>query len=700
MGITIIVAAPGTNLSPIAKALGERTGLSHLDVERRLIDDLSEHDRKEVRKHVMGDAMDMAAVTRSFPRRFVLQLWADALRKCLVEPTSTTPEVESSDTVDTEAPRDTPDSESRPDEVQKPITKGLLACHLTLYRNDRSEYYSTVGLLTAELVRQGIEVDNVLLLIDDVYDMYVRLAHETGALNAEDRAGRWMQFTRKVTPSDLWASLNKDGASEDAHLSLETSIQTLNLLVSWRRQESLAAEALAGAVGARFTAYGIKHSIDGAAKLVSTAPSSLKRIYISHPISAYRREINALVAEGVQPTEDSWNTAVAECNELPALLQAEGTVVAVMPTAIDELRFNPLRHDASRLTERSPMLGSRWPLMENGLGLLSKPDGEATEYDDVQHANLLMEGRAAVEDTPFAGELARFLEGLMFIEIPYRDHLIVANSDGLLVYRPLSDQAHLSSGVDHEVRHWRDRVRLEDDPSKLAVVHTEADLRGVARLWDGTAEWIGAKLEPEDVPRARASAASKTVSRIRTLAAAHLVEIRDLELDEALSILDGQRSTVEHLGGIAELATKLASRTAADNAYLAGIEQHLMSTLGVARDYATGRLGLFLIDQGIRLTKVRIAAIRTFFGAGEVDQKPLLLDIGDDENFSPTSILGSPAVLRSFFDVDTALEAKTLASRLKHAPSQQELASHFADLGKAYALAWFAKLENRQPAAD
>ena len=279
------------------------------DIERELLTNLSPEDQVIVRKHASSAAsgLNMAAFMSSFPRYKALQLWSDAARRVLAE------------------------AGKHQDSV--------VLCHLTLFRPDRTEYVSTLAQFLSIVHELNSEVGRVIQLIDDIYDMYAELGAESGALNFHVRLSSWKSFTKRSTPDSAWNRFNSDGNDETEHLSLEARVQAMNMLVAWRRTESIAAESLARSLGRQLLVFGVKHPfalLENALKV-----EQMRRVYISHPISAYRREMNSLIRQGTKPAESNWNPAVAECNDIPLLLSEDPELVAIMPTAIDELRFAP-----------------------------------------------------------------------------------------------------------------------------------------------------------------------------------------------------------------------------------------------------------------------------------------------------------------------------------------------------------------------
>ena len=655
MSTTLVTAAPGTRLSAAARALGAGEAVVELDVEERLKTLLTADDLRAVNHKPGADvaSLTMAVICRAFPRQKVLALWRSAIEACLAD-------------------------------VQ-PGKHNVLVGHLTLYRNDRSEYYSTAGVLLRALTDAGQEVDDVVLLIDDIFDMYEQLAYNTGALNAVERQSRWQQFTAKVSPA---AALSADHLGEQLHL--ETTIQTLNLLVSWRRHESLSAETLATALGARFTVLGIKHERTALERLV-TAGDTVRTAYISHPISAYRRSIGEQIAAGESPT---WDAAVKECNQLPSTLAEAGQVVAVMPTAIDEMRFLPVAGEATTLTQREPRLGPRWPLIRAGEELIAGAGGVTVTDTTVQHADLIVASHPHLAGDVVSGELTRFLEGLFFIEIPYRDHLLVANCDDLVVFRPLADHGRLSSGVDHEIKHWWDRVQYGDERTRLVVVHTVNDLKFLTALWDGSASW----LTPDAALQSRVDAVNDVIS----LAVRQLTDDEDIEEKQARALLQGRPLQAEQLGGPIHLSDPKNAQKVRVQVIADAVDGFIRRHVGLTRGRNSAQVLVSIIDDNIPLTPRRAKVIGDFLGAANLATvTTAIVSIGDEDPTAPmTRFIESDVILRTVFGVDFAAQLASEEAEAGRALTTDEAAALRAAVATDAAVSWIVSLAGTSGGTD
>lgn len=355
----------------------------------------------------------------------------------------------------------------------------LLSCHLTLFNGARSEFYSAV---TPSIFSDGgFSPERLVILIDDIYDMYRRLA-----LDDSDplRAGL---FAASLGEADFLAgearelgfSRLEDLSPEQAgYLKTEYKVQVLTQLLAWRRAEMVQAELLASQLGAAFIPYGVKHTIEGLVTASRFTCQDSRTVYISHPISRPRRETR-LGAD--------WPPVVGDCNRLPEML-TRLRCVPVMPTAIDEYR---LEQPTSGLFGRGPMLDRRWPKQATPTELIHC---EEVSFSEEARALLLPEGYETMgaEDRIALASLLRALEASIEAEVPFRDHLIVAHAPDLLVYRPLYGDGTFSSGVEYEIQHWSELADAEALSRHIVFVHAAADVATALQRLEGDAGTLGA----------------------------------------------------------------------------------------------------------------------------------------------------------------------------------------------------------------
>ena len=401
--------------------------------------------------------------------------------------------------------------------------------HLTWYHADTSEFFSPINarlFLGEDSARAGdgpaCDVRQVILLIDDVYDMFLRLQKDGDLYEKEniDRDADLLKKLRKFLPMDKPYRLSEGDQERiyEKRLRLESTEMALMQLIHWRRAEMMHAENLARTLGAEFTLLGTKHSWESFWYVVER-PATPKT-YLSHRISEVRRKNKAVNA--LPGVLGDWEDVADEVNDLHQEFLKHRQLL-INPTAIDELRFDDLEpwrpeppdegesdrgdegesdRDPVPLLSRgqSPLLARRWPLPKNTPMLWSQPGGDAPATapqevlspDDasVQHTELL-KGGLDLHD-PVSSAVARSLARQIYFDIAARDHMIVEHTPGLCVYRPFFSTGHSeegkgadwSSGVEREIDHWRKKVPGEAQP-RAALVHTRPET--MARL-----QWLRA----------------------------------------------------------------------------------------------------------------------------------------------------------------------------------------------------------------
>lgn len=169
------------------------------------------------------------------------------------------------------------------------------------------------------LVQATDRITHVVVLIDDIFDMYLRLAFPGRLFN-------WAEWVRDHL-ADAWSEQEGKGdpnfdEPDRSTLRLEARINVLQNLLSWRRSEVLLAEALATQLRARFLVFGVKQEARILARWLqdggggpSDAASRVVSTYLSHPVSGPRRH---------QRDTGLWPDVVYEFNELPDRLLEHG----------------------------------------------------------------------------------------------------------------------------------------------------------------------------------------------------------------------------------------------------------------------------------------------------------------------------------------------------------------------------------------
>lgn len=430
-----------------------------LDVEDLLLAD--EQLWKSKRFH-FARQRDMRTVLRYLTRSEVMSLWSDALSLALDQR-------EASDTQHT-----------------------ILCFHSSLYAARRNEHFSTTSLAIADPRLQ--DVDRVVTLIDDIFDMWSRLGgqstdlfHQASWLRRRleaqdlDELVQYDHGAQTLSYNDLTGSLLGLDAKSYNRVVIDSSVSILNQILNWRHLDMIQGEALATALSAELTVLGVKHPAAALESLVKSPAA--KTSYLSHPISRPRRTY-------LSDSTGGWPDVVRDSNELSSRFATHG-IVLVCPTAIDEFRLSqPLsKRDAESgkktfpegLHRRKFALTERWPLLtaqEESLNSTSAPDSRLVHCD---LANV-------DDDLDFEGVSTRTLESLIYSEVPFRDHFLVNHTNAFLVYRPLYEEGSFSAGVRNEITHWQASYGAGEINRRALYVHSPNDVADLCRIIRGASQ--------------------------------------------------------------------------------------------------------------------------------------------------------------------------------------------------------------------
>jgi hypothetical protein len=429
------LTSPGVDFRQIQARLREQLGTVGvvLDVEDALLG--QEHlwlDPRFAFVSTGSEPRKMRVVVNRLTRREVLDAWQQAFTTCWDSLQATSAEVR------------------------------VLCFHPSLFSARRNEFYSTLSRIDLALVR-GV-IDRVVVLIDDVYDMMRRLSERQGLYELQ----AWLRD--RLQAQGLSALLREEdramipGASGNfLHLQAEAVTAILNQIIWWRRFDMTQGEALASGAEAHLTVLGVKHPSDTLRQLLRHP--TLRTTYLSHPITRPRNDYNRAREVNLSV---GWPRVVEDSNSLSAQLAARG-IALVLPTAIDELRFEQPSHKFD-VYQRPFRLRERWPAVSEPSELISaeeEPAGlpELRPMSNVDEENIGL------------GSAARSLESLIFSDVPFRDHYLVSHTDSFLVYRPLYDQGKFSGGVAAEIEHWQEAWRASEHSRRAVFIHAVDDVR-------------------------------------------------------------------------------------------------------------------------------------------------------------------------------------------------------------------------------
>lgn len=367
-----------------------------------------------------------------------------------------------------------------------------LCMHLSWYQPSTSEFFSPVSVtcLRRAADQAGCSFSQVVILIDDIYDMFARLQGTNDIYRAdamEKRAERLHALRYSADRTAVTLQRSRIEAIESALIHL----------ISWRQQEILHAESIARELGADFTVLGIKHSMKSFTDLLRSR--NTPKTYLSHRISEVRRLNKA--SNSLPGKLGEWSAVVDEVNSLHfefAKAEAEQLPISpqllINPTAIDELRFGGPDENQNLL----PYLAKRWTVPKPREDLIWAPAS-----DDNEHTKLLASDFIHPDEVPLlkhpdekpllkhpdetASSVARALTNRIYHDVAFRDHVIVEHTPGLCVYRPFFQASRdgdeivpsdWSGGVKPEILHWYSKASSADGQRRrLAFVHSREEIQ-------------------------------------------------------------------------------------------------------------------------------------------------------------------------------------------------------------------------------
>ena len=352
----------------------------------------------------------------------------------------------------------------------------VMTGHVTYYGARRKEFYSVIN--SRQMQSSNLKIDSVALLTDDVYDMYHRLTRKGELFDELTRIPDYLDEVSDERKIDV--RLLSPAAQSLWVMKWQKS--TLLTLLTWRALETVLAENLAIQFNSRFMLWGVKQRIDAFLKWIHSTQS----IYLSHPISEARRKIKV---------GRKWKQFSFEVNRIQELA-LKSDLVCMMPTAIDELRFE--RKYARNKFSWSGLLEPRWPLLSAFANLMY---ALPAEDDPPNYGQLLLPKfwdfpKDKLRKLPLASiksvqkEIAEEVDDLseqIRFQIAIRDHLLVSHAEGLLVYRPYwGGRSRFSRGVKAEVDHW---ALIASEHNRAAFVHCKDDIEGmISSLRNETSE--------------------------------------------------------------------------------------------------------------------------------------------------------------------------------------------------------------------
>ncbi|MEM3907286.1 MAG: hypothetical protein QXZ17_10575 [Nitrososphaerota archaeon] len=444
--LVFVFGTPGVRISKVAKQIKNK---QYQDLE--VIDFEDDYFKKKFKEKYGKSFSSMGEVIGDYPQSVIKEIVKDAL-KALFE-------------------------NIQNDKTQKKAF--VVFAHLEYYSNRTAEYYSAWD---SSMFFDGdinkLTVSKIILLVDDVYDMFIDLWGDLKINNFNIYSYNRLanEFLKRIKQKD-----NPSNDQERALKLLEAKYSALSELLFWRESELTLARSLSDALKLEFHIFGVKNK---EASFLGLINGKLKTVYLSHVISDFRSQRRA---------SNEWPPIVHEINQIPTLFANDLVILA--PTSIDELRLDKLEP-----TSPGPGLLERWPF-EPKESLYIPPECNST-YKDVwgkapNFYNLLdldffddtgKLKKLSIDTIPYQDTINSLREILKYQisnQITSRDLAIIETVSGLIVYRGLAGkEKNFSTGVTAEIQHWENIIKRNEESkrersikrSKIAFIHFEQDI--------------------------------------------------------------------------------------------------------------------------------------------------------------------------------------------------------------------------------
>lgn len=291
----------------------------------------------------------------------------------------------------------------------------FLNLHMCYYHAKTQEY---LPFINVEKLK-SIKPEFIITFIDDIYEIFDRLSNIGGIF-----------------------FLNKNN-------NFEYIFKLLRLL-AWRSNETMIARFIGKEIGIENYVFAVKHPMISFNNLVD---SKLKKVYLSHPITAIR----------ILQQQNRLNEVKSIINEITEISNKLCKLFATfLPTTIDEFRIDSSINHQGKIEYKSSLL-PRWEQEH-----YHQPDDCLYVKTSFDGTSLNITGNEESKECKEINELLGTLTAHIKEQVTVRDYTLVEQSDILVIYRPFFN-GHFSNGVQEEFNYYN-KLLLETKNQKLSFV--------------------------------------------------------------------------------------------------------------------------------------------------------------------------------------------------------------------------------------
>lgn len=321
----------------------------------------------------------------------------------------------------------------------------IVVSHVLYYKIFTREYFPLFNakiFTDSQITQKELPpVTHVALIIDDIYDTFADLRNENELFSDSTFLADYA-ITRKLTEEQI---------ANDPTIAFDWLNYCMSTILQWRSQEIILSQNVSTQLGAKFLLWGLKQ--DPNALLKWALSEGQKIFYLSHPITEPRSGFDQKIG---------WPALTKVINRTQSELIKYNAPI-IMPTAIDELRFKKTGKN------HTGFMTPRWPLpdgTEDFLKSIKIVDKDIDKIDlfapsmmkIIEHKNIERVPISMDRVQEYANASLNTLEMQILEQLANRDHLLVWESDGIIMLEPWSiKETRIHSGI------WKEMMYICDN---------------------------------------------------------------------------------------------------------------------------------------------------------------------------------------------------------------------------------------------